>query len=88
MLGFKNCRLCSTVGFAIKKNPHVSGPTQFKAMLFKGLLYSDKFFFFGVLECQQMRKLMSENSRLRVPAPVQERLRSGVVSVVAAKAQV
>lgn len=57
----------------IEKNPHISGPTQFKAMLFKGLLYSDNFFFFfGVLECQQMRKLMSENSRLGVPAPVQE----------------
>ena len=34
-----NHRSCSTVVITIEKNPHVSGPTQFKLMSFKGQLY-------------------------------------------------
>ena len=29
-----NCRLCSIIVFTVEKNPHVSGPAQFKPMLF------------------------------------------------------
>ena len=34
-----NHRSCSTVVITIEKNPHVSGPTQFKLMSFNGQLY-------------------------------------------------
>lgn len=33
-----NLGLCSTAGFTTEKNPGISGPAQFKALLFKGQL--------------------------------------------------
>ena len=37
-----NHGLCSTLVFTIEKNPSISGPAQFKPMLFKGQLYLQK----------------------------------------------
>ena len=36
---FNQLQWCSIVVFTIEKNPHISGPMQFKSMLFKGQLY-------------------------------------------------
>ena len=33
-----NCRRCNTVVFTTERNPHLSGPVQFKSLSFKGIL--------------------------------------------------
>ena len=50
-----NCGSCRTVVFAIEKNLHISGPTQFKPVLFKGQLQSVKLNTMQLLE--RLRKL-------------------------------
>ena len=50
-----NCGSCRTVEFAIEKNLHRSGPTQFKPVLFNGQLQSVKLNTMQLLE--RLRKL-------------------------------